>query len=625
MLYQIIHSIAGRCRVRVPKLANDSQFAQAIQQQMVALTFVIEVRVNAAACSLVVYYQSGMAIEEAQRQILNRIWQLEHPAHTPLDETAIACAAPAEAGGDLIPLVNQWRDLGMPALSLTVALLAVPLELPVVLVGAAIAGAAMPWLRRAINSLANRQPSIDILDWVWMAAQTLRGQYAAPALKTVLVEVRRTLRGNVTEERQQQVLALLQQLNQPLSVNRNGEDCLIALTDLQLGDCLSIRSGELIPVDGRIISGGGLIDHRTVTGCETPTLHTVGDAVHATSYLVQGEICIIVERIGADTRISLISQLMQSTPVHDTHIGSQQAELVRQVVFPTLMFGGLVFATTGNVGAAISPFQLDFGSGIPISVSTVMVAALIQTMRHGVYIRHGRALEALAHLDVIVLDAALFNLDRVNRCDFSAAIATLQTQGIHIYLMTTQPLESVLPFAHSLHLAPHHILAAATLQQQVALVQGLQNQGKTVAVLGVQESRVTSIACADLSISLSPTPPLTETSADIVLLDPDLQSLVYGMAIARRTLEMVYQNTALIVIPNLFMQIGGGMILGVHPVWNVIVNNGSAFVAEFINSTRPLFDDIPPPRSVMQPVSAAIAPSPTDVPIEIKQWQPGYG
>jgi len=51
----------------------------------------------------------------------------------------------------------------------------------------------------------------------------------------------------------------------------------------------------------------------------------------------------------------------------------------------------------------------------------------------------------------------------------------------------------------------------------------------------------------------------------------------------------VYQNTALIVIPNLLMQIGGGMFLGVNPTWNVIVNNSSAFIAEFINSSTPIF------------------------------------
>ncbi len=97
---------------------------------------------------------------------------------------------------------------------------------------------------------------------------------------------------------------------------------------------------------------------------------------------------------------------------------------------------------------------------------------------------------------------------------------------------------------------------------------------------------------ADISVSLALRGNVCTETADVVLLDQQLHGLIYAIAIAKRAMEVVYQNTATIVVPNLMMQIGGGMFLGVNPVWNVIVNNGSAFIAEFLNGSRPIFDSV---------------------------------
>ncbi len=80
------------------------------------------------------------------------------------------------------------------------------------------------------------------------------------------------------------------------------------------------------------------------------------------------------------------------------------------------------------------------------------------------------------------------------------------------------------------------------------------------------------------------------STADVILMHEDLQGVIEAIAIAKRAMQVVYENTAIIVLPNLLIQIGGGMILGVNPVINVITNNSSAMIAEFVHGTRPLFD-----------------------------------
>jgi hypothetical protein len=124
-------------------------------------------------------------------------------------------------------------------------------------------------------------------------------------------------------------------------------------------------------------------------------------------------------------------------------------------------------------------------------------------------------------------------------------------------------------------------------------VSALRHQGKTVAFVG-DNTHTAALAQASISIAFAADREISQISADVVLMGDTLEAFVHAIAIAKRSLEVVYQNTAIIVVPNLLIQIGGGMILGVNPIVNVITNNSSAFVAEFVHGARPLFDKYTP-------------------------------
>lgn len=567
MNYQIVHSIAGRLRIRVPRLLSDRDFASRLQGLIESLEGVTEVRINSAACSIVISYEARRC-EMMQQRVLTCLWKCH--------ATDLEAVEPPEAfeETELEPEVNRWRDLGLPAVSLGMALLAVPLELPAIVVGSAIAGAAMPWFVRAADSLVtHRQPNIDLLDSLWMTLQTLQGQYTAPALKTCLVEVRRALRGTTAEQRECAAQEILDEFDRPRWIELNGQQKLIATGAIQPGDRVIVHSGESIPVDGWVLEGTALIDEQNLTGENVPVVCSEGQPVYAGTQVIEGKLCVVAEQVGINTRIGIVARLTLSAPVHDTQIGMLQAEFLRSAIFPTILFGGTMFALTGNFGAAVSPFQFDFGSGIPISVHTTLLSALTYSARHGIYIRSARTLELLSQLDAIVFDqTGLLDSTGALRAESQTTIVELQRQGIEIYWVTQA--------SYPTHIPEQHVCGKTSPEQ---LVSGLQHQGKTVAFVGSHEFAAIQ---ADVSISFAEQP----DGSDVVLMHEDLRGLLEAIAISKRALQIVYENTAIIVLPNLFIQIGGGMILGVNPVVNVITNNSSAFVAEFVHGARPLFD-----------------------------------
>lgn len=694
---QVIHHTEGRCRIRVPRLVLDSEFANKLNWLIESLPFVTSVRLNPAANSLIVTYETGWVTDDAAiEKLVGCIQQAQTSVEQILPETK-----PLDR-----PQVFDWEFLGFPFISLGLALTAAPLELPALVVGAAIAGAAFPWFNRATQSIVvNRQPNTDLLDSLWMTFHTLNGQFIAPSLKTALVSMRRTGRGMKAEDWKQQFQSLLTGSQESIWVERDGQEQRLPLSAVVVGDRAIVYSGSAIPVDGQIVEGTALIDERKLTGDPNPVFVRAGQNVYASTLVLEGKLCILVQRIGDNTRVGLACQLLQAEPVYDTQLGTLQAEFAKSAVVPTVCLGATIFALTGAYGPAITPFQLDFGSGIQIAMPTAILAALVEAAQNGVYIRSGRVLEVLAQIDTIIFDqtgtltqgnatvvaiqtadpaisptevltfaaaaeaplnhpvanaiihyaqaqgiqppeceewnyqvgmgvtsqiagqtilvgsdrflqAQGVNLDSIQQqidtgtdspiyvardgkalgvilyddpmrpgCD--RAIATLQAHNLDLYMVTADEQPAACAFARQLGINPSHVHARATSSHKAELVQALRHHGKTVAFVGDGINETAALAFADVSVSFASSSEVEQETADVILLDDDLESLTYAIALAKQAMEIAYQNAAIVIIPNLVV-VTGGIFFGLNPVVNVITNNLTALIAEFVNSSRSL-------------------------------------
>ncbi len=602
MDYQVVHSITGRCRLRIPRITWDLEYASRIQWLIESLDFVSEVRINTAASSVIVNYDEQVSSAVTQEKLATCMQQASRTENI-LEATAIETEAIDR------PQVNDRQDLGLPFLSLGLALLAAPFELPPLLIGAAIAGAALPWFTRATESIVvNRHLNIDFLDSLWMSLHTLNGQYIAPALKTSLVETRRTLRGMNADSKECQALDLLDSLEHYALIERDGLTRQLPLKELQSGDRVFVYAGDLIPVDGQIIDGTALIDTSSLTGESAPVAVSAGENVYASCLVLEGKLCVLAARTGNNTRIGLVAHFLQTTPVFDTQLGVHQEELVKNAVVPTLCLGATIFALTGVYSAAIAPFQLDFGSGIQISMPTTILAALTYAARNGVYIRSGRVLEALAQIDTVVVDYT--GTSTTVHPEPSHGVTALLNQDINAYVLTDDDQHVATPLANVLGIDPSSIRGSASPEIKLDILRGLQKQGKTVAFVGNNMNDADFLPQADISVVFARGSDLAELTADVVLLDNDLQKLSRAISIAKQAMEIVHQNTAMIVIPNLIV-VAGGVFFGLNPIVNVITNNSSAAIAEFLNSSRPPFGTSALAKRSLAGSSTSPIPAPT--------------
>ena len=197
-------------------------------------------------------------------------------------------------------------------------------------------------------------------------------------------------------------------------VIRNGQEQDVPISEVGLSETLRVRPGERIAVDGVVIEGHSSVDESMLTGEPIPVEKQPGDEVITGTINVSGSFLFQSKRIGADTVLAQIIQLVRQAQSSKPAIG-RLVDKVAAIFVPVVLLISIVtftgwfnFAEHNNVSLAIvttmtvliiaCPCALGLATPISIMVGVGKAAEL------GVLIRNGEALQGAAKLTTIVLD-----------------------------------------------------------------------------------------------------------------------------------------------------------------------------------------------------------------------------
>ena len=186
----------------------------------------------------------------------------------------------------------------------------------------------------------------------------------------------------------------------------------IALSEVRLGDILSVREGSAIPLDGVVTMGSGSVDESMLTGESIPVEKTVGDPVTGATLLSNGYIRIKVERTGEDTALSRIIRLLENAAASKAPI-ARLADRISAVFVPCVIgLSVLTFlvwlAVTGAVGVAIryavSVLVISCPCSLGLATPTAIMVGTARGAKGGILIKSAAALEQLGAVDTVLLD-----------------------------------------------------------------------------------------------------------------------------------------------------------------------------------------------------------------------------
>ena len=165
-------------------------------------------------------------------------------------------------------------------------------------------------------------------------------------------------------------------------------------------------------------------------------------------------------------------------------------------------------------------------------------------------------------------------------------IQELKAQGITPYMLSGDVNRVAKAVAGELGIHPDCVYAEAFPEGKVEVVKALHDSGKTVAFCGDGINDSAALAYADVSISFGEATDVARETADVVLMENDLHGLLLAIQVAKHAMKIVWENASLVVVPNIGAVIAG-VFLAIDPVLAIIINNGSAILAE-LNGLRPL-------------------------------------
>jgi len=178
----------------------------------------------------------------------------------------------------------------------------------------------------------------------------------------------------------------------------------VQASQLQVGDVMRIRPGDVVPADGIIISGQGSFNQATITGESLPADKKPGDEVFAGTQNLTGLIEVRVVRAGQETTLGRVRELIlaaEKTKLPIMKIVDQYMGFYTPLV---LVIGALVWAFTHELGRVIAVLVVACPCAFILATPTAMVAALSAAARLGILIKNVADLELAAKINAFVFD-----------------------------------------------------------------------------------------------------------------------------------------------------------------------------------------------------------------------------
>ncbi|WP_346427328.1 heavy metal translocating P-type ATPase [Caulobacter sp. 17J65-9] len=239
--------------------------------------------------------------------------------------------------------------------------------------------------------------------------------FEAAAVITVLVLLGQVLELRAREQTSGAIRALLDLAPKTARrVRDDGSDEEVTLDLIGVGDRLRVRPGEKIPVDGAVIDGRAAVDESMVTGESMPVTKAPGAQVVAGALNKTGSFVMRAEKVGADTLLSQIVQMVASAQRSRAPIQRLADQVSGWFVPAVIAAAALAFVVWSLVGpeprmafalvAAVSVLIIACPCALGLATPISIMVGVGRGAQAGVLIKNAEALERFEKVDTLVVD-----------------------------------------------------------------------------------------------------------------------------------------------------------------------------------------------------------------------------
>jgi len=179
---------------------------------------------------------------------------------------------------------------------------------------------------------------------------------------------------------------------------------LISVSDINAGDEVIVRMGNMIPLDGKVISGTAMVNQQTMTGESMPVKKNEGSYVYGGTVVEEGECRFVVDKAAGSGRYDRIVRMIEESEKLKSASESKAADLADRLVPYSLAGTVIAYLLTRNVQTAMAFLMVDYSCALKLSMPLAVLSAMRESGRHKITVKGGKFLEAVADADTIVFD-----------------------------------------------------------------------------------------------------------------------------------------------------------------------------------------------------------------------------
>ena len=263
---------------------------------------------------------------------------------------------------------------------------------------------ALRYIWKGLKCLARRKIEVPVLDATAIGVSVIRADFDTAGSVMFLLGVGELLE-EWTHKKSVGDLARSMSLNvKKVWLKKDDQEILVNASDIRPGDTVVVHMGNVIPFDGEVYGGEGMVNQASLTGESLPVRREKGKTVYAGTVLEEGELEILVKAVSGSTRFEKIVTMIEDSEKLKSALESKAEHLADKLVPYTLLGTGIVGLVTRNVTKALSVLMVDFSCALKLAMPIAVLSAIREAGQHGITVKGGKYLEAVAEADTIVFD-----------------------------------------------------------------------------------------------------------------------------------------------------------------------------------------------------------------------------
>ena len=278
------------------------------------------------------------------------------------------------------------------------------LFLPVPVTSAIALVRSVKYIKEGLRALLRGKLTVAVLDATAVTTSVIRGDFGTAGSVMFMLRLGEILEEWTHKKSVADLAGAMSLQVENVWLQTGDTEVLVPIGQVKVGDRIVVRTGNLIPLDGKVVSGEAMVNQSSMTGESLPIPKSVGSLVYAGTVAEEGECVVQVDKETGGGRYDRIVRMIEDSEKLKSTVEAQASHLADKLVPYTLGGTALTYLLTRNVTKTLAVLMVDFSCALKLAMPIAVLSAMRESAAFHISVKGGRFLEAMAAADTIVFD-----------------------------------------------------------------------------------------------------------------------------------------------------------------------------------------------------------------------------